>query len=201
MRPSHAVAVAVALALVSSAVSHAQGQMAPPRAGQGYGEASAAAAPGAPSLPRRLARAALLIAMAQSAPAAAPTVAAARRSASAARAAAAMYEAGLTDYEAGYLASADSAAGRAIGLAELAVSAAFGEHSNLIEASSGGDLASTAPVANSFPATTTAGTGRMLRLSTTYAGIVSLPFGVIPAGPPAPPLPYESLPFGVIPVR
>ena len=199
MRPSHA-AVVVAFALVSSAAaSPAQGQE-PAPAGQGYGDTSPSADVAAPAVSRTLTRAALLVALAKSAPAAAPNVAAARRAAAAAGAAAAMYEAGKMDYEAGYRAAADSEARSAIELAGLAISAAVGGDQGVTVASSAGDLASAAPVVTNYPTITAAGTGRMLRLSR-YADVLPLPFGAILAGPPAPPIYKDSLPFGAIPVR
>jgi hypothetical protein len=166
---------------------------------QGYGAAPNGTTAAAPRLPRTLARAAALIAMARSAPAAAPTFAVTRQTAIAVQAAAAAYQTALADFTAGYYGPADTAARRAARLATLAIATVLTQSSDITETSSAGDVSPAAPSTTPVALVSTAGTGSPVGRPRSYADITPLPFGAVLPGPPAPPL-RDSLPFGVIPV-
>lgn len=199
MRRPHTAALA-ALALMSTIAAPGRAQSSTsPVMQQGYGAAPSGTTAAAPRLPRTLARAAALIDMAQSAPAAAPTFAVKRQVAIALQAAAAAYQTALTDVTAGYYGPADTAARRAARLATLAISTVLDWSSDITAATSAGDVSLPAPVTTPVPLVSTAGTGSPVALPRSYADVTSLPFGAVLTGPPAPPL-RDSLPFGVIPV-
>jgi hypothetical protein len=155
------------------------------------------AAVAAPSLLRRTAG---LVAMAQDAPAAAPTVGAARQATRFAAAASSAYQAAVSNYSDGFYQAADSAAYVAMRMAELATEVGTirgGEVVTESAASLGSPGSVVLLVPNPAPAVMI--TETQTELPPSYAGLTPRPFGAEPAGPYAPPL-RDSLPFGALPV-
>jgi len=137
--------------------------------------------------------------MAASAPAAATTIWTTRDAGIAAQSAAAAYQAALASYSAGDQPSADSAARRAIQLAELAIKAATSGSQDIVETVSTGEVAAAAPAPLTPlpPVIVTAAVTTPATTSPSYADLRRLPFGAVPAEPVARIQP-DSLPFGAI---
>jgi hypothetical protein len=155
------------------------------------------AAIAAPSLLRRTGG---LVALAQDASAAAPTIRAARQAARFAAAASSAYQAAVSDYSDGFYQAADSAAYAAMRMAELATEVGTmlsGEVITESAASLGSPGSVVLLIPNPAPAVMITETQTVLPPS--YAGLTPRPFGAEPAGPYAPPL-RDSLPFGALPV-
>lgn len=127
----------------------------------GYNAATSDSGAPPPGSPRVLRRAAALVAMSASAPAAATTVWTTQEAGLAAQGAANAYQTALTSYAAGDRASADSAAQRAIQLAERAITTAMTGRSEVVEAVSGGDVAVTPSRRSPLPPVIITGGGRL----------------------------------------
>jgi hypothetical protein len=155
----------------------------------------------ATAVPSLLRRTGGLVAMAQDAPAAAPTVRAARQATRFASAASAAYQAALASYQDADYQAADSAANVAMRMAELATEVGTLRGGAVVteSAASLGNPPGTVVllVPNPAPAVMITETATMLPPS--YAGLTPRPFGAYASGPYAPPL-RDSLPFGATPV-
>ena len=182
------------LACLSLATQPASAQT--PRQTWGYAPATSDSAAPPSGAPRVLRRAAAMVAMAESAPAAAPTILATRDAGAAEQAAAAAYQSALTSYSVGDRAGADSAARHAIDLAELAVTTAMARGSDLVQTASAGDVAlAPPPAAPLAPVCITAATPAPTTASTSFADLRRYPFGTLPSEPVLRTQP-DSLPFG-----
>lgn len=153
------------------------------------------------AIPSLLRRTGGLVAMAQGAPAAAPTVATARRATRFASEASAAYQTALSSYQDGDVQAADSAANVAMRMAELATEVGTLPGGTVVteSAASLGNPIGTVVLLVPNPAPAVMITETEKELPPSYAGLTPRPFGAYPSEGYAP-VYRDSLPFGAVPV-